>query len=158
MGQETNAKIHFDYNGMTPTLVLGAIQDKTTQAVIPVATVTSTRPPLVPLPALLVQAPNIRTVMPKDSNRLDPVQAFLRAQALTNSSSDAVTAEGELDMLRYGDVLRPRRLVGVRGAGYMYDGLYYVKRVTHSIKKSQYTQNFTLKREGLGSITPVLPA
>ena len=157
MGQETNAKIHFDYNGMTPTLVLGAIQDKTTQAIIPVATVLSTRPPLVPLPALLVQAPNIRTVMPKDSNRLDPVQAFLRAQALTNSSSDAVTAEGELDMLRYGDLLRPRRLVGVRGAGYMYDGLYYVKRVTHSIKKSQYTQNFTLKREGLGSITPVLP-
>jgi hypothetical protein len=157
MGSDSNAKIDFHYNGLTPTLVLGAVQDKTTVAVFPIVTVVSTRPPLVPLPSLLLQGPNIRTVMPKDSNRLDPVQAFLRAQAQTDKTRDSVTARGELDMLRYGDVLRPRRLVSVRGAGYMNDGSYYVKSVTHRIKKSQYTQQFTLSREGLGAISPLVP-
>ena len=37
----------------------------------------------------------------------------------------------------YGDVLRARRLVGLRGVGYMHDGYYYVKNVTHKIKKGE---------------------
>ena len=59
-------------------------------------------------------------------------------------------------MTRYGDILRPRRLVGVRGAGWMFDGFYYVSNVTHRIKKGEYTQSFTLKREGFGAISPVV--
>ena len=42
--------------------------------------------------------------------------------------------KGELDVLRYGSVLKARQLVGVRGAGMAFDGLYYVKSVTHTIK------------------------
>ena len=48
------------------------------------------------------------------------------------------------------------RLVGVRGVGLAYDGLYYVKSVTHSIKPGEYKQSFTLARNGLVSITPVV--
>jgi hypothetical protein len=49
-------------------------------------------------------------------------------------------------------------LVGVRGAGSAYDGLYYVSSVTHSIKRGEYKQNFSLAREGLISLTPrVMP-
>ena len=86
------------------------------------------------------------------------MQAFIKAQAETDASGDAVTVSGELNASRYGDVLRARRLVGLRGAGYSYDGLYYVKSVTHRIKRGEYKQSFTLTREGLGSSTPaVLP-
>ena len=47
-------------------------------------------------------------------------------------------------------------LVGLRGAGFTYDGLYYVKSVSHAISKGQYKQRFSLTREGTGAITPVV--
>ena len=75
---------------------------------------------------------------------------------MTDSSVDAVEANGQLDALRYGDLLRPRALVGVRGAGYAHDGFWYVKRVIHTVQKESYKQGFVLTREGLGSTTPVV--
>ena len=74
------------------------------------------------------------------------------------NASDAITGNGSLDVLRYGRVLQPRMLVGVRGAGLAYDGLYYVDSVTHNIKRGEYKQSFTLSRDGLISITPGVPA
>ena len=56
-----------------------------------------------------------------------------------------------------GNILRARQLVGVRGAGLAYDGLYYVKTVTHNIKRGEYKQSFTLTRDGLISQTPKVP-
>jgi hypothetical protein len=49
-------------------------------------------------------------------------------------------------------------LVGVRGAGLAYDGLYYVDSVTHNIKRGEYKQSFSLSRDGLISNTPRLVA
>lgn len=72
-------------------------------------------------------------------------------------SSDAITASGTLDVVRYGRVLRNRMLVGVRGAGLAYDGLYYVNSVTHNIKRGEYKENFQLSRDGLISNTPKVP-
>jgi hypothetical protein len=68
-----------------------------------------------------------------------------------------VTVDGELDVGMYGGILQPRSLVGMRGAGYMHDGFWNVKKVTHEIKPGSYKQSFTLAREGHGSITPVVP-
>ena len=65
--------------------------------------------------------------------------------------SDVLTVE------RYGHVLQARRLVGVRGAGTAYDGLYFVKSVTTSIGRGSFKQSFSLARNGLISITPVVP-
>ena len=70
------------------------------------------------------------------------------AEAAENA--EAVTCEGSLDVTRYGGVLKARQLVGVRGAGPAFDGLYYVKSVTHKIKRGEYKQDFTLTRNGLG--------
>lgn len=67
-----------------------------------------------------------------------------------------MTATGSLDTARYGEVLRPRRLVGLRGAGDSYDGIYYVKQVKHSIRRGEYRQSFTLLREGQGSSVKVV--
>ena len=75
----------------------------------------------------------------------------------TAKSADGVTATGSLDVLRYGQALKARSLVGVRGAGLAFDGLYYVNSVTHSIKRGQYKQNFTLGRNGLMSTVPNVP-
>ena len=72
-------------------------------------------------------------------------------------SSDAVTGQGSLDVLRYGRTLKARRLVGVRGVGTAFDGLYFVKSVTHTIKRGEYKQSFSVVRNGLVSITPQVP-
>jgi hypothetical protein len=69
-----------------------------------------------------------------------------------------VSANGTLDVLRYGGVLKARRLVGVRGAGPAFDGLYYVRSVTHNIKRGEYKQSFTLGRNGLLSTVSSVPA
>jgi len=67
-----------------------------------------------------------------------------------------VTVSGELESVRYGNVLRPRGLVGLRGAGRTYDGTYYVRSVTHSISQLSYRQSFSLSREGTGALLPVV--
>jgi hypothetical protein len=72
--------------------------------------------------------------------------------------AEAVTGEGSLDVVRYGRLLKARQLVGVRGAGLAYDGLHYVKSVTHTIKRGEYKQSFTLSRNGLISTLPRVPA
>ncbi len=80
-----------------------------------------------------------------------------KALGILARSSDAISASGSLDVLRYGHVLRSRMLVGVRGAGLAYDGLYYVNSVTHNIKRGEYKQSFQLSRDGLISNTPRVP-
>lgn len=84
------------------------------------------------------------------------------AQAATNQSTDdAVTAQGRLDAARYGAVLDAPGLVGVRGAGNSFDGIWYVKQVVHDMSTVQgnwsYKQSFTLTREGLGSTVSGVP-
>lgn len=156
LGSATNVdSISFQNNAIGPTLVAGNVQDRTTNQKMPVRTFASTRPPLVSQPAWLVNQPNVRTRQFRASG-LTTIQAFARAQAITDASIDVVTADGELDALRYDGVLQARGIVGVRGAGYSYDGFYYVKRVTHTIRKGAYRQRFSLTRDGVGAISPVV--
>ncbi len=72
-------------------------------------------------------------------------------------ASDAISGEGALDVATYGQPLKARQMVGVRGAGLAYDGLYYVNRVTHDLKPESYKQTFSLSRDGLISPIPVVP-
>ena len=39
-----------------------------------------------------------------------------------------------------------------------FDGLYYVKSVTSTLKQGEFKQSFSLTRNALVSITPVVPA
>jgi hypothetical protein len=77
--------------------------------------------------------------------------------AYASQHADAVFANGSLDVMRYGRVLKSRQLVGVRGAGAAFDGLYFVKSVTHKVKRGEYKQDFTLARNGLISTVPRVP-
>lgn len=83
---------------------------------------------------------------------VEMAEAFARAQATTDlSTDDVVTVSGELDSLQYGEILRARGIVALRGVGFTYGGDYYVKSVSHEISVGQYKQRFTLTREGTGS-------
>src|SRR5258707_1692794 len=90
--------------------------------------------------------------------KLSPVQAAAIAMAKAYKSAEAVTGSGTLDVVRYGHILKARSLVGVRGAGMAFDGLYYVESVTHRIKRGEYKQNFKLSRNGLVSTLSKVPA
>ena len=81
----------------------------------------------------------------------------MQGMAYASRHSDAVTGQGSLNVTRYGRVLKARQLVGVRGAGDAFDGLYYVKSVRHDIERGEYKQNFSLARNGLLSTTSRVP-
>jgi hypothetical protein len=157
MGPQTNVtSINFQYNALKPTLLTGSIQDRNTNLKIPVITFRSLLSALSGKPALLSQS-SVRIKQFRASG-LNILQAYIKAQAETDKSTDVLTATGEIDVLRYGDILRARKLVGLRGSGEAHDGLYYVKNVTHRIKVGEYRQSFTLAREGFGSlISKVIP-
>jgi hypothetical protein len=156
MGAENNASsFTVRSDGLVPTQVTGQAQDRMTNQMLPVRAAASLQPPLAVLPAWRVNQPNVRTTQFRGGG-LDASQAYARAQGQVEGSLDAVVASGQLDALRYGDLLQPHGLVGVRGAGYLHDGLWYVKNVTHQIRKDNYSQSFTLTREGWGSTVPVV--
>ncbi|WP_010584682.1 hypothetical protein [Schlesneria paludicola] len=113
----------------------------------------STSPPLAAMP----QAP-VRRRMARDATKMSTARAQARLAAGRSASPDALVAEGELDVARYGQPLRARRLVGLQGAGPAHSGLYYVRQVTHRIRPrmGQYLQSFTMVREGRGSTTAVV--
>jgi hypothetical protein len=157
LGAETNVEqISFSTSSQAPVMIEGHVQDRLTNQALPVKTLASTRAPLSAQPAWLAQQPNVRRRQFRRSG-LDVAQSYGRAQGETDASVDgAVTATGELDALTYGALLQARALVGLRGAGYQHDGIYYVKSVTHTVKIGEYKQQFTLGRDGWGSLTPVV--
>ena len=156
VGPATNVQnISFEYDATAPTLMTGMVEDYFVEATVPVVTLASTRlPPLASEPALDVNLPFVRYNLFKDP-RPSAILAYDSAQALTNQSVDnVVVVRGQLDAVRCGEMLKAPGIVGVRGAGFSYDGNYYVKSVSHSLSRGEYKQSFTLTREGLGSLTP----
>jgi hypothetical protein len=130
------------------------LQNPETKAIIPVP-IPDISPLNPPLGLVAPPAKHIRHI--RETAKLSMAQAILLGMARAAQSSDVVTARGELDVLRYGSVLRSRRLVGVRGAGLAFDGLYFVQSVTHQLKRGAYTQQFTLVRNGLIPTLPTVP-
>ena len=158
LGRDTTVtKINFTYDALAGTTVKDTAQDSLTGMRLPVKTFVSTRvPPLALDPGISPLHTN-RSALFDGSSGLDAVQIYARALAKTDQSSDSiVTAMGELDALRYGGALHARGIVGVRGAGFTHDGMYFVKQVTHKISAEQYTQSFTLTREGEDALLPVV--
>jgi hypothetical protein len=142
--------LNFSFDGLQRTTYVVTVQEPLSKAPVPIPlpALDPLRPPLAARPATA-----LRVDLTQDTAKLSPVEALARGVALASSSADAVTGQGQLDVIRYGRVLKARSLVGVRGAGAAYDGLYYVKSVTHDIKPGAYTQSFTLARNGLLPLT-----
>jgi len=121
---------------------------------IPLPPITPLSPPLGLIPPIPTQ---LKPVSDDLSKRSLP-QGIMIGLAKAARWAEAVTGEGSLDVVRYGRPLKARQLVGVRGAGPAYDGLHYVKSVTHTLKRGEYKQSFTLSRNGLLSTLPRVPA
>lgn len=94
---------------------------------------------------------NERIVLMREIAKYTTSRADLRAKELMKARFNAVKANGEVDTVRYGHIMRAGGVVGVRGAGALYNGDYYVESVKHIIERGKYTQSFTLTREGLGA-------
>jgi hypothetical protein len=92
-----------------------------------------------------------------DMSKYTPGRAAQAQKASTSTSEHGVIGTGKLDVVRYGRVLKARRLVGARGGGEAFDGIYHVRSVTHHIVRGSYSQDFTLVRNGLVSTTQSLP-
>ena len=156
MDAHTNVEsLSFSLDGLAKKITVLTVMDPVTKKIpipIPVPNISLLRPPL---GARLT--PPAKVEFSRDVSKRNPVEAIALALARTAASSDAVSASGSLNVLRYGRVLRSRQLVGVRGGGLAYDGLYYVKSVTHNIKRGEYKQSFNLSRDGLISLTPKVP-
>lgn len=156
MDAHTNVEsMTFSLDGLAKKIMVYTIMDEITGKVpvpIPVPNISVLRPPL---GARLTPPAKVEFVAHGTSR--STVKAIQEILGMTFNASDAISVSGSLDVLRYGRVLRSRMLVGVRGAGLAYDGLYYVNSVTHNIKRGEYKQNFQLSRDGLVSVTPRVP-
>ena len=148
----TNLQFRFDKESKELPVVY--IQEPATKAPIPIPIpdVTPLNPPLGLIPPL---PPKITFL--KDTAKLNPLAAAMAGLAYASRHSDAVFGTGTLDVARYGHVLRSRQLVGVRGAGEAFDGLHYVSSVTSTLKRGDFTQAFSVVRNGLISPLPTVP-
>ena len=175
--------INFTYNALAPHMVMDLHQDRETNTPRPViAPPLSMQPPLAALPGAAANGGRVRTSLL--SRAQEPVaaparggaapraadgeharlpvgmsgaQAMARAQAgVQGALEQTVTASGELDALQYGEILKARSIVGVRGAGATFNGNWYVQSVTHSIRKGEYRQRFSLNREGTHPLLPLV--
>jgi hypothetical protein len=161
MDAYTNVEnLHFNFDQQQNKIPIVYIYNQQTgvSIPIPIPPITPLNPPLGAIPPLPTNIPPDLTPVRDDLSKRSIPQAIMIGLATASQWADAVTAEGSLDVTRYGGVLKARQLVGVRGAGPAFDGLYYVKSVTHKIKRGEYKQSFTLTRNGLVSTVPTVPS
>jgi hypothetical protein len=160
MDAYTNVEsLHFSFNQEQNKIPLIYISNSETGISIPIPL-----PPITPLnPPLGLIPPLPTNLLPPDLSPLRddlakrPIpEAIMMGLAAAAKNAEAVSCNGSLDVTRYGGVLKARQLVGVRGAGPAFDGLYYVKSVTHKIKRGEYKQDFELTRNGLVSTVPTV--
>lgn len=157
MDAHTNVEsMSFSLDGLAKETMLVTVNDPISGRVpitLPIPAVSIFQPPLGARPT-----PPLKMVMSHDTGGNSiPLTLQKMLGRMLKGSANAITVTGSLDVLRYGSVLRSKLLVGVRGAGIAYDGLYYVDSVTHKIKRGEYKQSFQLSRDGLISLTPKVP-
>jgi hypothetical protein len=119
---------------------------------VPIPDITPLNPPLGLVPSIPLNFERI-----DNSAKYSPIRGAMIGLAKAARTAESVTATGTLNVARYGDVLKARHLVGLRGVGLAFDGLYYVKSVTSKIKPGEFTQDFTLTRNGLISTLRHVP-
>ncbi len=147
--------LSFRYEPQSAVLPVVFVQEPTSKASIPI-----------PIPAVNPLNPPLGAVIPfpttveylEDTAKLSLPQALMIGLARATETGDVVTGEGTLDVVRYGGILNARQLVGVRGAGLGFYGLHYVQQTRHQLKRGEYKQSFTLKRNGIISNLPMVPS
>lgn len=148
MGEQTNV-IGFSvrYEMLRPTTAITAGLDVATKAPQPAIAPVALQVPLGLEGALLrVLPPPI--VRPADTGQMRSPELQTAAQAMVDRSTWAVVAEGQVPVGV--GVLRPGKIVNIRGVGRVFNGSYYVTRVHHTITPDSYTQRFEARRNAVG--------
>jgi hypothetical protein len=165
----TGENVTAQYDALAPVTYYGLAMETYTDPYLPIPILTtgsSRMPPLAARPALTPA-----TVLSLDVKHhlwqcddSDPVRALLKAQAATDLSTDAVvTLSCDIEPARLGRIVNAPSVVGMRGTGASYDGLYYLKSATHTIdlldgQQWNYKQSLVMTREGVGTTTQSLEA
>ena len=155
MDAETNIEsvsCSFNSQGRVVPTVRVQIPFTKTSITIPIPDITPLNPPLGLIPPVKLNFERV-----DNSAKYSPIRAAIIGLTKAARSAESVTATGSLDVVRYGNVLKARRLVGLRGVGDAFDGLYYVRSVTSKIKRGEFKQDFTLSRNGLISTLRHIP-
>ncbi len=158
-GMQAALSINFDGNSNIDSLSFSYDGTLSTQWLVTILEPNTGIPIPIPVPNLdILKAPmgaHVPTVFKvrqlKPVANQNPAKAILAGLAALFNAPDVLSGSGQLDVLRYGRVFKARQLAAVRGAGPYFDGKYYVKSVTHNIKRGEYKQSFTLARGGIGS-------
>jgi hypothetical protein len=149
----TNLQFRFDKEAKELPIVFIQEPNSKVPIPIPIPDMSPLSPPLGLVPPL----PPKLTFL-NDTAKLNPIAAVMSGLAYSAQHGDSVFGSGTLDVVRYGGVLRSRRLVTVRGAGEAFDGLHYVKSVTSTLKRGEFAQSFELARNALISTLPTVPS
>jgi len=125
---------------------------------VPAAPVTMTDSGLPPLGAQTLSArrgtakvPQARLV-PRRLGSMTQAQAEDYARGLLRRNAWWVVARGHLNGLRYGHVLRTRKLVNIKGVGSSRNGTYYVRKVRHQLTARTYDMDFEAVRNAVGKL------
>ena len=151
-GDDTNVnRFSLEVNALAPVNVAMTQVDRASKEVLEVTAASSQQPALGAnppgsylgagmQPGLVYVGRTVATGTP---------EMTVLAQSLHDRGDWFVTAEGEVSANQYGNVLKPRRPVTIKGIGETYSGVYYVTHVTHSFRPEGYTQLFRAERNAL---------
>jgi hypothetical protein len=141
-------------DALKPTVVFGTVRKDNAAQVTPIDIAQSSFKTTLAKNSRLTSDPSFVRKLRLIYSGVSVAEAQAMAQSMTDRSTEQVLrVSGSLDTFRYGSLLKAPGIVGVRGAGYSYDGNYYVRQVTHRITRGEYKQDFVLTREGPGSKT-----
>ncbi len=156
--------LSLSFDGMQKTVFVFYIQEPNTKFPIPIPVpgVGLLNPPLGKRPPIPLSYTNLGNIEEQGQDnstaKYDAMTAAMRGLARASERADVISGSGELDVARYGQLLEPRKLVGLRGAGPSYDGHYYVSSVTSTLSRGRFRQSFRLARNAFESFTEEIPA
>jgi hypothetical protein len=69
-------------------------------------------------------------------------------QGVNDEAEWFIEGHGEVDTVIYGAALEAGKLVGIKGVGEAFSGIYYITHVKHKFDLERYMQHFTARRNG----------
>lgn len=142
------------FDSQSAKLPIVFIQNPQTKVLITIVANLIVTPPTGAIPPIPLQLELIT-----GTAKYNPIQGALIGVATAAKANKApVKVSGGLDVARYGRLLEPHKIVGLRGFGAAFNGLHYVEMAKTSFAEGSLTQNFELSRNGRLSTVETAPA
>lgn len=154
-GEETNVtQFSIEVEAVGPSPVAMAQIDRMTKELIDVGVETTSNKMLGARSATSYLAPGMKPAgaVLGQVGTTGRIESEALCQAVYDGGDWFVTGEGVVSANQYGTILMPHKTVTIKGIGETYSGIYYVTHVTHVFGADGYTQEFTVKRNALGTL------